>query len=88
MLAVIPHPVADCATWRAVCEQAGPLCGAAGVTGAEVFTDAATPLTVVIVHRFPSLEAAQAFPGNPGLGAAMKRGGLMAPPKMILASAA
>lgn len=88
LLAVVSHPVADLAAWRVVYDEAQPVRDAAGVTGAEVFIDAANPLLVVILHRFASMEAAQGFFNNPDLVAAMQRGGVTAPPKIIFASAA
>ena len=88
VLAVVSHPVADLAAWRVVYDEAQPVRDAAGVTGAEVFLDAANPLMVVIIHRFPSMEAAQGFFNNPDLAAAMQRGGVTAPPTIIYASAA
>jgi hypothetical protein len=88
VLAVISHPVADYAAWRAVYDEAAPLRDAAGITGAEVFLDAANPLMVVIIHRFPTVEAAQGFFGNPDLADAMKRAGVTAAPTVTLASAA
>ena len=42
---------------------------------------------MVIVHRFPSLEAAQAFLGDPGLKAAMEKGGVTAAPTVVMAVA-
>lgn len=88
MLAVVSHPVADFAAWRIVYDEAQPVREAAGVTGAEIFVDASNPAMVVVIHRFPSIEAAEAFFKNPDLAAAMKRGGVTAPPTIILAKTA
>ena len=88
VLAVVSHPVKDFAAWKVVYDEAGPIRDQAGVTGAEVFTDAADPLMVVVIHRFPSVEAANAFLGNPDLAAAMERGGVTAKPTVVLAVAA
>jgi quinol monooxygenase YgiN len=88
VLAVISHPVADLAAWRVVYDEAQPVRDAAGVTGAEVFVDAANPLMVVIIHLFASMDAAQGFFNNPDLAAAMQRGGVTAPPTIIFALAA
>lgn len=88
VLAVVTHPVADFDAWHVVYDEAGPVRDAAGVTGAEVFRDAKDPNLVVVIHRFPSLEAADAFFGNPALADAMKRGGVTAAPVVILATAA
>jgi quinol monooxygenase YgiN len=88
VLAVISHPVKDFAAWKVVYDAAGPVRDQAGVTGAEVFTDAADPLMVVVLHHFPSVEAANAFLGNPDLAAAMEQGGVTAKPTVVLAVAA
>ena len=88
VLAVVTHPVADYAAWRVVYDEASVVRDAAGVTGAEVFIDAANPLMMVILHRFPSMEAAQGFFNNPDLAAAMTRGGVTAAPTVIFATAA
>ncbi len=84
VLAVISHPVKDYAIWRAVYDSAGPVRDKAGVTGAEVFHDPKNPNMMVIIHRFPSLEAAQAFLGDPGLKAAMEKGGVTAAPTVVM----
>lgn len=88
VLAVVSPPVADFAAWRVVHEEAQPARDAAGVTGAEVFVDAANPSMVVVIHRFPSVDAAQGFFANLDLKAAMERGGVTAPPTAILAATA
>lgn len=88
VLAIISHPVADYAAWKVVYDEAAPIRAAAGVTGAEVFIDVSNPLMMVIIHRFPSVEAANAFLNNPDLAAAMQKGGVTAKPSVILAVAA
>jgi quinol monooxygenase YgiN len=87
VLAVISHPVKDYATWRAVYDSAEALRQKAGITGAEVFRDLKDPNKMVIIHRFPTAEAAQAFLNDPGLKEAMTKGGVTAPPSVILAVA-
>ena len=87
VIAVISHPVKDYAAWRVVYDSAEPIRQKAGVTGAEVFHDAKDPLMIVVIHRFPSLEAAQAFLGNPGLKEAMVKSGVTAAPTVVLAVA-
>jgi quinol monooxygenase YgiN len=88
VLAVVTHPVADYAAWRTVYDDVELLRAAAGVTGAEVFTDATNPLMIVILHRFATMDAAQAFFANPDLAVAMQSGGVTAPPTIILSNAA
>jgi quinol monooxygenase YgiN len=84
VLAVISHPVKDYAVWKAVYDSAEPVRQKAGVTGAEVFHDPKDPNMMVIIHRFPTLEAMQSFLGDPGLKAAMEKGGVTAPPSAII----
>lgn len=48
----------------------------AGVTGAEAFVDPKDGNAVTITIRFPSLEAAQGFFGDPGLKDAMMKSGV------------
>ncbi len=87
VLAVVSHPVKDYAAWRAVYDGAEPIRQKMGVTGAEVFHDPKDANMMVIIHRFPSLEAAQAFLGDPGLKDAMMKGGVTAAPTAIIAVA-
>ncbi len=84
VLAVISHPVKDYAVWKAVYDSAEPVRQKAGVTGAEVFHDPKDPNMMVIIHRFPTLEAMQSFLGDPGLKAAMEKGGVTAPPSAVI----
>jgi quinol monooxygenase YgiN len=87
VLAVMSHPVKDFAAWKVTYDGAEPVRQLAGVTGAEVFQEPADPNEVVIIHRFPSLESEQGFLGDPGLKEAMMKGGVTAPPTVILAVA-
>lgn len=84
VLAVVSHPVKEYAAWRAVYDSAEPIRKKAGVTGAEVFHDPKDSNMMVIIHRFPSLEAAQAFLSDPGLKAAMEKGGVTAAPTVVM----
>ncbi len=86
VLAVVSHPVADYAAWRVVYDAGQSARDAMGVTGAEVFVDAANPSMVVVIHRFQSVEAANGFLRHPALKDAMARAGVTAPPTIILAA--
>jgi quinol monooxygenase YgiN len=86
VLAVISHPVKDYAAWRLVYESAEPIRQKAGVTGAEVFRDQKDPNNIVIIHRFKTVAAAEAFLADPDLKAAMAKGGVTAPPSVIIAA--
>jgi quinol monooxygenase YgiN len=86
VLAVISQPVADYAAWRVIYDAGQPARDTMGVTGAEVFVDPANPSMVVVIHRFPSVEAANEFLQHPAFKDAMTRAGVTAPPMIILAS--
>lgn len=88
VLAVVSHPVADYAAWRAVYDEGQSARDAMGVTGAEVFVDDANPSMVGVIHRFASVESAHEFLEHPVLQDAMARAGVTAPPTIILAAAA
>ncbi len=74
----------DLAVWKAVYDSAEAIRQKAGVTGAEVFHDPKDPNAIVIIHRFPTLDAMQAFLGDPNLKAAMEKGGVTAPPTAVV----
>ena len=84
VLAVISHPVKDYAVWKAVYDSAEPIRAKAGVTGAEVFRDPKDPNMIVVIHRFPTLDAMQGFLSDPGLKAAMDKGGVLAAPTAVV----
>ena len=84
VLAVISHPVKDYAAWKAVYDSAEPIRAKAGVTGAEVFHDPKDPNMMVVIHRFPTLDALNAFMGDPNLKAAMEKGGVTAAPTAVI----
>lgn len=79
VIAIASHRVADYATWRAVYDAGSDLRARSGVTGAEVFIDPRDPNAVVVVTRFDSLAAMQAFTANTELAEAMKQGGVILP---------
>ena len=87
VLAVLSHPVKDYATWRAAYDSAAAVRETAGVTGAEVFRDPKDANQIVVIHRFPSLEAMQAFLSDPSLKEVMMKGGVLAPPTSVVAIA-
>ena len=84
VLAVVSHPVKDYAAWRVIYDSAEPIRAKAGVTGAEVFHDPKDPNMMVIIHRFPTLEAMHSFLGDPALKIAMEKGGVMAAPTTVV----
>jgi TAT (twin-arginine translocation) pathway signal sequence len=87
VLVIISHPIKDYAAWRVVYDSAEPIRQKMGVTGAEVFHDPKDAKMMVIIHRFPTVEAAEAFLGDAGLKEAMMKGGVTAAPTAIIAVA-
>lgn len=84
VLAVVSRPVADLTARRVDYDGGQSAHDAAGVTGAEVFVDPANPSMVVVIHRFPSIKAANDFLQDPILRAAMTRAGVTTPLMIIL----
>jgi quinol monooxygenase YgiN len=82
---IIRHGVADYAAWRAVYDSVEELRQRHGCFGAEVLVDPANQQDVIVLHRFPTLEQAQAFAGSDELRQAMTRAGVAGPPRIELA---
>ena len=58
---LVRHQVEDYAAWRSVYDSVEGLREQHGCTGAEVMVDPADKQDVYVLHRFPTLEQAQAF---------------------------
>jgi len=82
---LVRHQVEDYAAWRAVYESVEGLRQAHGCTDAEVMVDPADKQDVYVLHRFPSLEQAQAYAGSDELRDAMGRAGVAGPPRIEIA---
>jgi hypothetical protein len=82
---LVRHQVEDYAAWRAAYESVQPLRDEHGCTGAEVMVDPADKQDVFVLHRFPTLEQAQAFAGSAELREAMGRAGVQGPPRIEIA---
>lgn len=82
---VVRHRVNDFGAWRAVYDTVGDLRQRHGCTADEVFVDPGDKQDVFVVHRFPTLEQAQAFAGSDELREAMGRAGVAGPPRVEIA---
>jgi hypothetical protein len=82
---LVRHQVEDYAGWRAAYDSVQPLRDEHGCTDAEVMVDPADKQDVYVVHRFPTLEQAQAFAGSTELREAMGRAGVQGPPRIEIA---
>jgi heme-degrading monooxygenase HmoA len=82
---IVRHNVEDYAAWRAAYETLEDLRDQHGCFGAEVLVDPTDKQDVFVLHRFPSLEQAQAFAGSDSLRSGMGRAGVVGPPRLEFA---
>lgn len=82
---IVRHEVEDYSAWRTVYEGLDGLRAQYGCVGAEVMVDPADREDVYVLHRFPSLEQAQAFAGSDDLRTSMGRAGVSGPPRIEFA---
>ncbi len=82
---LVRHSVEDYAAWRTVYDSVDDLRAAHGCTGAEVMVDPADGTDIYVLHRFPTVEQAQAYAGSDELRSAMGRAGVSGPPRIEIA---
>ena len=85
---IVRHQVQDYSAWRAVYDSLEDLRQHYSCTGAEVMTDPGDKNDVFVIHRFPTVEAAQAFAGSSELKEAMGRAGVTGAPRIEIAAEA
>ena len=85
---IVRHQVQDYGAWRAVYDSLEDLRQQYSCSGAEVMTAPDSKNDVFVIHRFPSLEAAQAFAGSSELKEAMGRAGVTGAPRIEIATEA
>ena len=82
---IVRHQVEDYSAWRAVYDSLDSIRQQHNCSGAEVMTDPGDKNDVFVIHRFPTLEAAQAFADSGELREAMGRAGLAGAPRIEIA---
>ena len=82
---LVRHEVEDFNSWHAVYESVEGLRTQHGCTDAEVLVDPNNAQDVYVVHRFPSLEQAQAYASSGELREAMGRAGVKGAPRIEIA---
>jgi len=82
---LVRHEVQDYAAWRSVYESVDGLRKEHGCTDAEVLVNPVDKNDVYAVHRFPTVEQAQAFAGSNELREAMGRAGVKGAPRIEIA---
>ena len=85
---IVRHQVEDYGAWRVVYDGVENLRQQYGCLEADVTVDPGDKNDVFVIHRFPSLEAAQAFAGSSGLKEAMGRAGVTGAPRIEIAAEA
>ncbi len=80
--AIVRHRVADFDTWKAGFDAAADFRAAAGMTAAQVYTDAADGQVVTVVAEFTSVEHAQAHLQDQELAKKMKEIGVLEQPSV------
>ena len=82
---IVRHQVDDYAAWRAAYETVDGLRKRHGCTAEEVLVDPSDKQDVYVLHRFPTLEQAQAFAGSSELKEAMGHAGVAGAPRIEFA---
>ena len=82
---LVRHRVEDYAGWRSVYDSLDGLRNEHGCTDAEVLVDPADKQEVFVIHRFPTLEQAQAFVDSSELREGMGRAGVTGAPRIEIA---
>ena len=85
---IVRHQVQDYSAWRPVYDSLDDVRQHYSCTGAEVMTDPGDKNDVFVIHRFPTVEAAQAFAGSGELKEAMGRAGIAGAPRIEIAAEA
>lgn len=82
---IVRHRVNDYGAWRSVYDSVDGLRQQHGCTDAEVLVDPADKQDVFVLHRFPTVEQAEAFAGSDALREAMSRAGVAGAPRIEIA---
>lgn len=79
---LVTHPVAEFSAWKKIYDSVDALRRDAGIVGAAVNQTLDDPNQVVVYHQAETEEALARFSSSPELKAAMKAGGVSAPPQI------
>ncbi len=81
---VVWHTVRDCDAWRKLCDSFEPLQKSCGLLEESVYQDPANPNDVLVLHRFASLDKAEAMLNKAEVREAMGRAGVVGQPRVEL----
>lgn len=79
---VVLHHVKDYQAWRKVYDDFAPVQKAGGVTAESVYQAKGDPNNVLVLHRFATMQAAEAFFANAELRDALHRAGVEGAPRI------
>jgi hypothetical protein len=79
---IVRHQVEDYGAWRTVYDSVESIRQQYGCYGAEVMVNPGDKNDVFVIHRFPTLEAAQGFGDSGELRDAMHRAGVIGAPRI------
>jgi hypothetical protein len=82
---IVRHHVNDYGAWRSVYDSVDGLRQQHGCTADEVMVDPGDKQEVFVLHRFPTLEQAQAFASSDELHDAMGRADVTSAPRIEIA---
>ena len=82
---IVRHQVNDFGAWRSVYDSVDDLRQQHGCTDAEVLVSATDKEDIYVLHRFPTVEQAEAFAGSSQLREAMGRAGVAGAPRIEIA---
>ncbi|MGA7672485.1 MAG: antibiotic biosynthesis monooxygenase [Nitrolancea sp.] len=83
-LTVVRHTVSDYDAWRKLYDSFEPLQKKYGVLEESVYQDPGNPNDVLVLHRFDSLEKAEAMLNSAEVREAMGRAGVVGQPRVEL----
>lgn len=81
---VIRHPVADYSVWKVEYDKLLPLREAAGLIDAQVLHAPGDPNMVILIHRFETLDGAQALFASSEVKDGMANAGVLAKPEITI----
>jgi len=82
---IVRHRVNDFGAWRSVYDSLDAVREQHGCSGEEVLVSPADKEDVIVLHRFPTVEQAEAFAGSDELREGMHRAGIAGAPRIEIA---
>jgi quinol monooxygenase YgiN len=78
----VQHTVEDFDSWRDAFDDHGTTRKEHGCTGETVLRDQENTNRVLVLTQWPSMKEAHAFASDPSLAEAMKKAGVVGPPRI------